>query len=171
MAAVEYMSRGFVHIVESPPGSRWIRLRGPPIENFDLAGEPTTKAEIWQMRFNRHLRSLLIETWLNEYTEGWSVGLPFSHCLFSIFLFSSTNCILIIVRRIFRIEAPFFEVGDVLNNGTEVPHFRSVVVFARIVQNEAWGTMLRTRSFGRTKDIIMELQRSLLSCWSRLKWR
>lgn len=50
---------------------------------------------------------------------------------------SSTNCILIIVRRIFRIEAPFFEVGDVLNNGTEVPHFRSVVVFARFVPNEA----------------------------------
>lgn len=86
MATVEYMSRGFVHIVESPPGSRWLRLRGPPIENFDLTGEPTTQAEIWQMRFNRHLRSLLIETWLNEYTEGWSVGLPFSHCLFFDFL-------------------------------------------------------------------------------------
>lgn len=163
MATIQYMSRGFVHIVESPPESRWLRLRGPPIENVNLTRGPTTQAEIWQMRFNRHFRSLLVEIWLNEYREGWSVGFLFSHCLFSMFCILSTNTILVIVRRLFRIESPFFEVGDVLNNGTEVPHFRSVVVFARFAPNEAWGTKTRRRLFGRKKNMIMELQRSHLS--------
>lgn len=152
MATVEYMARGFVHIVESPPESPWLRLRGPAVENLNLTQGPTTQAEIWQMRFNRHLWSLLVEIWLTEYRQGWSVGFPFSFCLVSIFCLSSTNPILIVVRRLFRIESPFFEVGDVLNNGTEVPHFRSVVVFARFARNEAWGIETRTRSFGEKKE-------------------
>lgn len=83
MAPVQYMSRGFVHVVDSPPESRWLRLRGPSIENVNLAGGPTSRAEILGMRFNPHLRSLLAEIWLNEYREGWSVGISFSpHCLF-----------------------------------------------------------------------------------------
>lgn len=89
MPTIEIMTRGFVHIPDSPPESRWLRLRGPPVENINLAGGPTTQAEIWQMRLNRYLGSLLVEIWLNEYREGWSVGfsisisnLPYFHLLF-----------------------------------------------------------------------------------------
>lgn len=82
MADLEYMSRSFVLLEESPPEYHWLRFRGPSIANFNLAGGPTTHAEIWPMRFDRRFRSLLIEIWLNEHREGWSVGIPFSHCLF-----------------------------------------------------------------------------------------
>lgn len=140
MAPAQYMSRGFVHIVDSPPDSRWLRLRGPSVENVNLAGGPTSRGEILGMRFNPHFRSLLAEIWFNEYREGWSVGIFCSpQLLFSprfLCVLSTTNPILIIiVRRLFRIESPYFEVGDVFNNGTEVSHFRSVVIFARHVPN------------------------------------
>lgn len=93
MPTLQYMSRGFVHLVELPPESRWLRLRGPTIANFNLAGGPTTQAEFWQMRFNSHLRSLLVEIWLHEYRQGWSVWhsffppLPFFFFFFPIFVF------------------------------------------------------------------------------------
>lgn len=143
MTTVEYMTRGFVHIVESPPESQWLRLRGPPVENVNLARGPTTLAEIWQMRYNRHLRSLLVEIWLNEYREGWSVSWLsfFSQCCFLFLLdllsFYLLTTFLVTFRKLFRIESPFFEMGDILNDGTEVGYFRSVVVFARFAPNEA----------------------------------
>lgn len=138
MATIEYMTRGFVHIPESPPESRWLRLRGPPVENLNLTGGPTTQEEIWQMRFNRQLLSLLVEIWLNEYREGWSVDFSIIHLLYLyLLLLQPTHHFLLAARKLFRIESPFFDVTDVLNNGEMVRHYRSVVVFARFAPNEA----------------------------------
>lgn len=136
METIQYVLCTLVNIVESPSESRWLWLRGPTIENVKLTGGPTTQMEIWQMKYNSHLRSLLEATLLNNYREGWLVVIPFSHCVSSILYNLSTNLILIIVRRLFRVEAPFLELGEVLNNGTQVPHFRSVVMFARDAPNE-----------------------------------
>lgn len=90
------------------------------------------------MRFNRQLLSLLVEIWLNEYREGWSVGLSITHLPYFYLLFlQPTDHILLVARKLFRIESPFFDVADVLNNGEMVPHYRSVVVFARFAPSEA----------------------------------
>lgn len=170
MATIEYMTRGFVHIPESPPESRWLRLRGPPVENLDLTGGPTTQEEIWQMRYNRQLLSLLVEIWLNEYREGWSVDFSIIHLpYFYLFLLQNTHNFLLAARKLFRIESPFFDVTDVFNNGEMVPHYRSVVVFARFAPNEAWGMGAKTKSVGKNKK--MELDRWTLSCRWRSKRR
>lgn len=61
---------------------------------------------------------------------------PSSICLNFIFL-PLTHPNLLAGRKLYWIESPFLEVRDVLGNGEIVPHYRSVVVFARFASNEA----------------------------------
>lgn len=81
------MTRGFGHIVEFSPESQWLRVRSPPVEGLDPTRGLTTEEEIWQWRYHPHLWSLLVEIWLTEYREGWSVCFPFHLCLVSILVF------------------------------------------------------------------------------------
>lgn len=68
---LEYLIRTYVHTPDRPPQSRWFRLRGPSIEEIDLAATPISEAEIWRWRRNAFLISLLVEVWENEYRQGW----------------------------------------------------------------------------------------------------
>lgn len=53
------------------------------------------------------------------------------------FVVLPTHSPLLAPRKLYRIESPFFDVTDVLNNGEMTPHYRSVVVFVRYTPNEA----------------------------------